>query len=795
MKIHQDERIVLSNSTSEKRFTINATAKAFRILSDGLYSRKIEAIVRELSCNAFDSHVMAGIADVPFVIQLPDEWCPEFSVEDFGIGLDALDVEEIYTSYFTSTKTESNDVIGALGLGSKTPFSYTDAFNLRTRKDGIEYTYTAFINANGEPSVSLLAQSETTERNGVKVSVPVRPKDFSEFAQCAVRVYSYFRIKPDVVGRDLSYENVSFDLLEQNGYYLTKGQKNTVTALMGNVAYHVPYVSNLAISSFAASMMGSVHLVVEFQIGELDVAASRETISFDENTEKVFIARIEKIVERLIEDTQNVVNTLKSIQAAIVYVIETFGEWALPKFEFKGVNLDTVKNVRWPSFLQSQIKQIESSLFVPKPIKDARTGELRLKDDGTPEMTAYELVGKKLDHTYLGLKERRASSVTQLNLEYAGRSLKTLAETAKIIIFEGQPEGYLATAKELAKDIHSNPFKTFSGLMFAETEFSDDTKIHLLDMFGDCIEFVNAAECVELRKARRKAERDARRKEAQVHGEVAPRQPRIKKREVRASIYSPFLRSGRYLWPEFTPEAVEKMDMDDIEALDRYILVRGYSNDLLTEKSFGFSIEEARHMMHFTGIYNLVVVRAERDFELLKDRAVNLKQEVVSAKANPQNVMTPKMMALVALYGSRNLLTTFNEDVKPFLDGEDTKFNKLVESEIKTKPDDYSALVNLLEAIHLYGRDMGEREYKYSYLCHSIMHPDSVVLTAEMENEMERLFAWAKSCKTAIVCKNSIMQALYEKGEFYALDRYIEEFEELQLLREYRESMQIVCKA
>ena len=63
-------------------FTIKATGKAFRILSDGLYSDKILAVVRELSCNAYDAHVAAGMF-VPFEVHLPHALEPWFSVKDF----------------------------------------------------------------------------------------------------------------------------------------------------------------------------------------------------------------------------------------------------------------------------------------------------------------------------------------------------------------------------------------------------------------------------------------------------------------------------------------------------------------------------------------------------------------------------------------------------------------------------------------------------------------------------------------------------------------------------------------
>ena len=79
---------ILSNVGATGEFRIRNSAKAFKILSDGLYSNKIRAIVRELSCNAVDSHVAADKENVPFEVHLPTMLEPWFSVKDFGIGLD-----------------------------------------------------------------------------------------------------------------------------------------------------------------------------------------------------------------------------------------------------------------------------------------------------------------------------------------------------------------------------------------------------------------------------------------------------------------------------------------------------------------------------------------------------------------------------------------------------------------------------------------------------------------------------------------------------------------------------------
>ena len=66
MKLHTNTNtITKSENFVESNYSIDATAKAFAILSDGLYSNKILAVVRELSTNAYDSHVAAGCPERP----------------------------------------------------------------------------------------------------------------------------------------------------------------------------------------------------------------------------------------------------------------------------------------------------------------------------------------------------------------------------------------------------------------------------------------------------------------------------------------------------------------------------------------------------------------------------------------------------------------------------------------------------------------------------------------------------------------------------------------------------------
>jgi len=291
---------VLSNVGTVNSFTIKATAKSFRILSDGLYANKIRAIIRELSCNAYDSHVAAGKSDVPSEVHLPTTLEPWFAVRDFGLGLSAEQVTSIFTTFFESTKTGSNDFVGALGLGSKSPFSYTDNFTVTAVQDGQRGVYTAFINDEGVPSIAVMSQGLTTEPNGVEVRFSVdNPRDFNRFADEAGQVFVYFATQPVCKGQPFRCDAIEYEVRDIiPGVHQAKRmyRQGTSVAVMGNISYPINIPGSQGISEDLINLL-SCNLEMHFDIGELDFQASREGLSYVPQT-------ITAIVDRLRATTQ-----------------------------------------------------------------------------------------------------------------------------------------------------------------------------------------------------------------------------------------------------------------------------------------------------------------------------------------------------------------------------------------------------------------------------------------------------------------------------------------------------------
>lgn len=291
----------MSNVNDLSEYKINTSAKAFSILSSGIYANKIRAIIRELACNAYDSHVEAGKKDVPFDFHLPTYLEPYFSIRDYGVGLSNDQVFDIYTTYFESTKTNSNDFVGALGLGSKSPFSYTDNFSITAIKDGQKNIYSAFINENGCPSIVKMGSSKTDEQNGVEIKFSVNSSDdYFSFVYETKEVFKHFDVIPNFTGEYVNVPSKSYK--EKNiipNVHVFDGYNYSSHAVMGNVSYPIDrdsiknHIDQTLVKYF------DMGLEFVFNIGDIDFQPSREGLSYNKQTITAFETKLQELKDKL----------------------------------------------------------------------------------------------------------------------------------------------------------------------------------------------------------------------------------------------------------------------------------------------------------------------------------------------------------------------------------------------------------------------------------------------------------------------------------------------------------------
>ena len=290
----------LTNAGDSQTFQISANGTAFKILSSGLYSNKIAAVIRELSCNAVDAHTAAGVSNEPIEVHLPHPGSLFFKVKDHGNGMSHEQVMALYTTYFSSDKRASNAFIGGLGLGSKSPFAYTDSFTVTSVHQGVKRVYICMMDEQGMPTVSLLQQVATKEHAGVEVQLQVQPKDVDSFRLSAAAIYHMFGVKPKTnvdISEAMSKHPLGDVRFAATGYKLFSKQwsAQSVYVRMGNVLYPVDH-NYIEKNSLGAALTKMFYMELLAPVGMLQVAASREALQYDPDTVKALRLLLDQAV-------------------------------------------------------------------------------------------------------------------------------------------------------------------------------------------------------------------------------------------------------------------------------------------------------------------------------------------------------------------------------------------------------------------------------------------------------------------------------------------------------------------
>ena len=455
MKLHAEQNnIVKSGETQDSSFSIEASAKAFFILSDGLYSNKIKAVVRELSTNAYDSHVEAGVVDRPFDVHLPTRLDPTFYVRDYGTSMTHDECMTLYTTYFRSTRNDSNDAVGCLGLGSKAPFAYCDQFMVEAYLDGKARVYTAYKDEGGSPVFSLLDERDTSEENGIKVSMAVNEDDTYNFLSEARELYKFFNVKPNISGNDdVDFGDDKQVILSGSNWEFIKGEHQNYV-IMGQIAYPLNSddVWNWPVAkededayNFLERSRG---LRIYANIGDVDITPSRESLSYNSATKQALKNIISEMSLELAIDMERQVEEQPSLYHARRQYLNLCNQC---------------------QSLKSVMESLDNSI--------SYNGEV-LWENGMEQIEVGELISVKHYYKSRWRQKIETEQATKINLRHDTR-----------IIIDDLPRGGLSRIREYIKERGE-----FSGYMFHAGDLEDNPNAanSFLELLGgaeveDCI--------------------------------------------------------------------------------------------------------------------------------------------------------------------------------------------------------------------------------------------------------------------------------------------------------------------
>ena len=307
----------------------------FNVLRNQLYSDKVLAVIREYSCNAVDAHVEIGNGDEPIEITLPNPLSLEFKVRDCGRGLSENEIGEVYAMYGESTKRGTNEQIGQLGLGCKSAFAYGDNFIINSYFNGNKTSYNAFIDPSQIGRISKLSQEKSKEKSGIEIVIPVKKDDCEEFFQKAVDLFAYFKVKPNVKGVDLEDYNAKVGkggiLVEGEGWKVFR--QGEAVAVMGNIAYPIDqYTLQVTKNGYGAkddnesarSSLIDTSIQLNFDIGDLEISASREALQYTESTKKNILKKLDEIIKQIPTAVGKRFDECKTLWEAKSFYGETF---------------------------------------------------------------------------------------------------------------------------------------------------------------------------------------------------------------------------------------------------------------------------------------------------------------------------------------------------------------------------------------------------------------------------------------------------------------------------------------
>lgn len=303
---------VIGGKKNVESFGISESAEFFHILSNALYSDKPLATVREILCNAWDSHIESGIQSIPVRVMLNND---KLIIQDFGAGIHPSMIKEIYGTYGGSTKVMDGRVTGGFGLGSKAPFSYVDHFEVTSCHQGEKTIYKMSLSnaqVGGKPSILTLVQVSTDD-TGITVSINLKtPGDRGNFEKIVRKIASMGEMNVSLNGEII--EPVPFSKAPHGFLMMKKDALNEydreqyIRLRYGNVVYpvdsHPDYASDYKfIREFLEMITAGDHwnrgtnwiCIVQADPDTISVTPSRESLSMTEKT----ITSITKLMSKV----------------------------------------------------------------------------------------------------------------------------------------------------------------------------------------------------------------------------------------------------------------------------------------------------------------------------------------------------------------------------------------------------------------------------------------------------------------------------------------------------------------
>ena len=300
----EDRTLLIGQVGETKGFGVSNDPILMSMLSTGLYGNPLRTMIQEIMFNAWDAHRMGNCQDKPVDVYINME--SGFMVRDYGPGISPEDMHPIYCIYGNSTKRGDANQTGGFGLGSKSPFAYTDSFMVTSMHKGSKSMYIAkrcCEDKDGGPGLIPVIQNVPCEEHGLMVSIPLKSE------RDMVRAYEFLKdiLFLSGIKANLHYAEEKDELIESlslspnefiNQTYAGRATHG-LWAVYGGVRYKIEkddgYLQEYVFIEQMSHILGTFY--IGFPAHSLTPLPNREGLNLSEKSVESIKVRLETIQE------------------------------------------------------------------------------------------------------------------------------------------------------------------------------------------------------------------------------------------------------------------------------------------------------------------------------------------------------------------------------------------------------------------------------------------------------------------------------------------------------------------
>ena len=301
MQLYNSNSSFQTNATTQVQFGMSSnSAKLFGMLSTSLYSDKEKAVMYEIGANCVDAHALNGNQDEPWDLVCPTALSPYIKFRDYGPGLSTEQVYNLLANYGESTKADSNEYIGAFGIGAKSPVAVTSDWTVVSRYQGTESHFVVFVGANGIPAITMIRDLPTDEPSGLEIIIPVSPNKFTSWTNKIASVFEQYKVKPNVINFAVSWPDMAKTVFKGDNLFILSGNGSGLFAITTQRRYALDVNAiKLEVDEKKLNTLISFGATINFPTGELETSLSRESIQYTAHTIKNISTRVDLAITEL----------------------------------------------------------------------------------------------------------------------------------------------------------------------------------------------------------------------------------------------------------------------------------------------------------------------------------------------------------------------------------------------------------------------------------------------------------------------------------------------------------------